>query len=72
MEIDSEKNKAMLGVRDVTEEEVMKVDGSVLVEQVKEFKYLGVTLTENTTSEMEVKRRIGSAASALARLDNIW
>ena len=44
MEISSEKSKVMVSGKDVTEEVVIKVTGSVL-EQVKEFKCMGVTLT---------------------------
>ena len=45
----------MVSGKCVTEEVAIKVNGSVL-EQIKEFKCMGVTLTQNMTSEVEVKR----------------
>eukprot|EP00795_Rhopilema_esculentum_P007426 gene7426-13185_t len=65
------KSKVMVSEKDVTAEVVIKVNGSVLG-QVKKFQYLGVTLTENMASEVEVKRGIERATRALARLGNIW
>ena len=45
--------------------------GEVL-EQVRSFKYLGSTITENGTSDQEIKNRIRIATSVMTKLDIVW
>jgi len=71
MEISAEKSKIMVSGRNINRNVLVYVRGEQL-EHVSEFKYLGATLTENGTSEIEVKHRVGMATSALARLESIW
>ena len=71
MEISDEKSKVMITGKNISEKIDIKVNNKSL-EQVKDFKYLGVTMTENMTSETEVKRRIGASTSALVKLEKIW
>ena len=71
MEISTAKSKVMVTGNNITENIGIKVTDDIF-EQVKDFKYLGVNLTENMTSETEVKRRIGASTSALLKLDKIW
>eukprot|EP00794_Sanderia_malayensis_P013305 gene13305-biopygen10613 len=47
------------------------IDGEAL-EQVRSFKYLKSTITENGTSDQEIKNRIGIATSAITKLDIVW
>ena len=42
------------------------------LEQVKSFKYLGVTLTDNDNSKNEITIRISTATSIIVRLEIIW
>ena len=44
----------------------------VQLEQIRNFTYLGSTVTDVGTSEKEIRIRIGRATSALAKMDNIW
>ncbi|XP_076472614.1 uncharacterized protein LOC143302013 [Babylonia areolata] len=42
------------------------------LEEVEAFKYLGATLTKDGRSNTEVKIRLATATSAMAKLDKIW
>ena len=51
---------------------VIKIDNYVL-EAVKQFTYLGSTITDNLSLDTEISKRIGKAATTLARLStNVW
>ena len=54
MEISAEKSKVMISGKSVNQNVVVHINGDQL-KQVREFKYLGSTLTEKGTSEIEVK-----------------
>ena len=71
MEISFEKSKTLITGIHNDEKVNIRVDGSPL-EQVKHFKYLGVIFTESVDCEREIKKRIGTATSTLARFDKIW
>ena len=67
MEISKEKSKTMASGK--VEENInvgIVIDGEAL-EQVRSFKYLGSTITENGTSDQEIKNRIGIATSAMTK-----
>ena len=42
------------------------------LEEVCSFKYLGATLSRDGSCTAEIRIRIGTATSAMARLDRIW
>ena len=47
------------------------INGSAL-EQVSQFKYLGVTLTPSNDSSCEIKQRLMLASVVLGKLQRIW
>ncbi|KAG1650938.1 hypothetical protein GQR58_027616 [Nymphon striatum] len=49
-----------------------KINNGEELEQVNAFTFLGSYITEDGTSTKEILARIGTATSALARLDTIW
>ena len=72
MEISKDKSKIMASGKG--EENInldIVIDGKAL-EEVRTFKYLGSTITENGTSDQEIKNRIGIATSAMTKLDTVW
>ena len=70
MEVSTEKSKTMItGGQDATLN--IRI-GNNQLEHVKKFCYLGSTITQNETSDQEIKERIGKATSALVKLSNIW
>ena len=42
------------------------------LEQVKSFKYLGITLIDNAESKNEIVIRIATASYIMVRLEIIW
>ena len=72
MEISGQKSKTMVtGTEPKTILPPISVNGEHL-EQLKAFKYLGSFITEDATSNKEILARLGTATSALVRLDKIW
>ena len=65
MEISSEKSKTMVTGKGIDEQLKIHLNGDEL-EQVKEFKNPWAAITENANSEPEIRRRVGTASSALA------
>ena len=71
MEISPEKSKVMItGECNQKIQATITVNGKEL-EQVKQFKYLGALITEDSKSNREIKTRIGAATSALVKLDKV-
>ena len=70
MEVSSEKSKVMVNSKEDSTASIT-MNGQQL-EEVESFKYLGATLSKDGTSNSEVRIRIGSAMSAMSRLDRIW
>ena len=55
-----------------TEEPTIKIDNYEL-EVVSQFTYLGSTITDNLSLDVEINRRIGKAATTLSRLrERVW
>ena len=72
MEISGEKSKVMVTAREEVQlNEPITVSNQEL-EQVNCFKYLGSQIKYNLPSLTEIKSRIGTATSALAKLDKNW
>ena len=42
------------------------------LETVHDFVYLGSCITENGNCEIEIRRRIGMAKTAMSKLDKVW
>ena len=72
MEISKEKSKTMVTGNGEDNIQLEIVIGDGKLEQVKSFKYLGATITENGNSDQEIRNRIGAATSAMARLNSMW
>ena len=72
MEITEEKSKTFVSGSGEEEVKVEISMGGEILGQVKKFKYLGATITENGTSEQEIRNRIGTATIAMVRLDAVW
>ena len=70
MEISAEKSKTMVNSTDDKSASITL--GGTQLENVDSFKYLGSTITKDGKSEKEVRARLGSATSAMARLSRIW
>lgn len=70
MEISSEKSKIMVNSTSSTPANIT-MNGKTL-EEVASFKYLGATLTKDGTCTAEVRIRLGTATSAMARLSRVW
>jgi len=47
------------------------MNGEIL-EEVASFKYLGLTLTKDGSSTVEVSLRLATASAAMTRLNRIW
>ena len=71
MEISSEKSKTMVNSRDGSVHANIRMNGEIL-EEVDKFKYLGVTITKDGTSEAGIHIRLATSTSALIRFKNIW
>jgi len=69
MEVSTKKSKIMVNSASNDSTEI-KMNGEIL-EEVSQFKYLGSILAKDGTSNNEVKARIATATSALARLERI-
>ena len=69
MEISAPKSKVMKMGNG--KEAVVTIDGEKL-ECVHQFKYLGATITSDARSATEIKIRIATATSTLAKLKPIW
>ena len=70
MEVSSEKSKVMASIANGTRIQVHM--NRHQLEGVDAFKYLGSTLTKDGRSTTEIKTRIGTATSAMTRLNKIW
>ncbi len=73
MEISIQKTKAM--VFDISSAEPEKVDikiDNISLEQVDQFKYLGVTLTPSNDSTTEINHRLMLASTVLGKLQRVW
>ena len=70
MEVRSEKSKTMVNSEN-TEHANISMNGSSL-EDVENFKYLGAILTKDGSCTNEIKARIGTATSAMIKLNRIW
>ena len=74
MEISGEKSKIMITSKrkdnDDNREEI-HVDDHTL-DEVKSFQYLGSTITEDVSSETEIKKRLAMAIGQLAKLNKLW
>ena len=57
MEISSEKSKTMVNSRDESVHANIRMNGEIL-EEVDQFKYLGVTITKYGTSEAEIRIKL--------------
>ena len=66
MKINTKKTKVMKVSRNVGEEINIVINGS-RIEQVKSFKYLGSTMTEDGRCETEIKVRIALAKEAFSK-----
>ena len=71
MEISKDESKTMLSGSGEEEVKLEISIGGEVLEQVKRCKYLGATITENGPSEQEIRNRIGTATSAMVRLDAV-
>ncbi len=70
LEINKNKTKSMKIAR---EREVLNVRlGTGEIEQVQDFKYLGVNIGEKGKTEKSVRERIGMGQRAFGRLKKIW
>ena len=72
MEINRQKSKIMVSGNHNNEVKLeIDIEGEKL-EQVKSFKYLGSTITENGGSEEEIRSRIGISTSAMIKLSTVF
>ena len=72
MLISSEKSKIMNFEKDAINKPGPIQIGNQTLEEVKQFKYLGNTLTEDAHSNKEIQIRIARALSALSSLNILW
>ena len=70
MEVSTEKSKVLVNSTTNTHAEIY-MNGQQL-EEVDAFKYLGATLTKDGRSTTEIKIRMATATSAMAKLSKIW
>ena len=54
------------------QEEIKIKLGSQELEQVKEFVYLGGTVTEDDTCKADIKRRLALTSAAFGKLHKLW
>ena len=71
MEISIPKTKAMIFSHEDQLQVNIKLDDTSL-DQVNQFKYLGVTLTPSNNSTSEIKSRLLLASIALGKLQKVW
>ena len=50
----------------------LELNGSLNFELTDNFIYLGYSISNNGSCEVEVRRRIGMAKSAMSQLDRVW
>ena len=70
MEINREKTKSML-VADKQYKLDIKIDDST-IEQVSKFQYLGVQVTSDNYSAVDIRSRLVQGMAALQKLESIW
>jgi len=70
MEVSTEKSKILINSNN-TDTATITLNGEEL-EQVKQFKYLGSTLTTDGSSTVEIRKRISAATAAMTRLQTVW
>src|SRR5437867_2351882 len=70
MDISKEKTKSML-VADKQRVLGIKL-ANCDIEQVSQFKYLGVSVTSDNSSTIDVRSRLAQAMAALQKLDSLW
>ena len=74
MEISEERSKVVVTSKRpdaIADPSKIQIDEGIL-EEVKSFQYLGSTVTEDVTSETEVKKRLATATGQLAKLTRLW
>ena len=71
MEISAEKSKILVNSHNHLPPPIITMNGQIL-EDVKDFKYLGSFVSADGSSTKEIKTRIGIATSAMTRLATIW
>ena len=70
MEVSTEKSTVMVnGTKEISVN--VTVNGQPL-EEVTGFKYLGATLSKDGTCRAEIRIRIATATTAMARLNRVW
>ena len=73
MEISAEKSKTMVTSRTTAGGSDVKIKvGEAELEAVKTFGYLCSTISEEITSENEIKKRLAISTNQLAKLNRIW
>uniref|UniRef100_A0A8D8VXD2 Uncharacterized protein n=1 Tax=Cacopsylla melanoneura TaxID=428564 RepID=A0A8D8VXD2_9HEMI len=65
MKINMKKTEVLICSKEA--ETVNIIVNNVPIKQVKSFKYLGSTITENAKSTMDIKQRIAQAKAAFAK-----
>ena len=70
MEVSAEKSKIMVNSRN-NRTSTITMNGTPL-EQVNHFKYLGATLSSDGSSTADIRIRLATATSAMAKLKKIW
>ena len=70
MEVSTEKRKIMTNTSNNINADI-SMNGQKL-EEVTSFKYLGATLCKDGTCSADVRFRIASAMTAMARINRIW
>lgn len=65
-------NRAKTKVMVVDRASKLELRGTLNLEIVDHFVYLGSSISNNGSCEKEIRRRIGMAKNAMSRLDRIW
>lgn len=68
LSINRSKTKLMV----VDRAQKLHFSGTLKLESVDNFVYLGSIITNNGSSELEIRRRIAMAKTAMSQLQNIW
>ena len=71
LKININKTKSMLNAVVTTIAAGIRYEGTD-IEEVREFKYLGSTITQDGNCDREVLLRIAYAGGAFSQLKNIW
>uniref|UniRef100_A0A2H1VU13 SFRICE_040172 n=1 Tax=Spodoptera frugiperda TaxID=7108 RepID=A0A2H1VU13_SPOFR len=65
-------NRAKTKVMIVDRSKSLAMSGTLNLDTVNEFVYLGSTITNNGSCEQDIRRRIGMAKSAMSQLNRVW